>query len=135
MPYPHPPLGNMPPFFKNQICNLFSRYGMGSVFSIYKMLTKKIRIRKSSYEILVDLIYRIELNLLGKKKEFGKLQPSTAEALSNLLSAARAAKIELERNCLQDADFTSRSKELNAVVGAIEALIEAKVLDMAAVKA
>lgn len=98
------------------------------------MMTRKIRIRKSSYEILVDLIYRIELNLLGKKKEFGKLQPSTAEALSDLLSSARAAKVELERNCLQDADFTSRSKELNAVVGAIEALVEAKVLDMAGVK-
>ena len=98
------------------------------------MMTRKIRIRKSSYEILVDLIYRIELNLLGKKKEFGKLQPSSAEALSNLLIAARAAKIELERNCLQDSDFTSRSKELNAVVGAIEALVEAKVLHMAGVK-
>ncbi|MBM3456354.1 MAG: hypothetical protein FJX80_14660 [Bacteroidetes bacterium] len=98
------------------------------------MMTRRIRIRKSSYEILVDLIYRIELNLLGKKKEFGKLQPSTAEALSNLLIAARTAKVELERNCLQDADFTSRSKELNAVVGAIEALVEAKVLDMAGVK-
>jgi hypothetical protein len=99
------------------------------------MLTKKIRIRKHTYELLADLIFRLEINLLGKKNEFGKLQPSTAEALSNLLSAARAAKIELERNCLQDADFTSRSKELNAVVGAVEALIEAKVLDMPAVKA
>ena len=98
------------------------------------MLTKKIRIRKSSYEIILDLVYRIELILLGKNKEFGKLQPSTAEALSNLLSAARTAKVELERNCLQDADFTTRSKELNAVVGAIEARVEAKVLDMAGVK-
>ncbi len=91
--------------------------------------------RRASYELLTDLIYRIELNLLGKKKEFGKLQPSTAEALSNLLSAARAAKLELEKNCLQDAHFTSRSKELNAVVGAIEALVEAKVLVMPCVKA
>lgn len=90
--------------------------------------------RRNSYELITDLIYRIELNLLGKKKEFGKLQPSTAEALSNLLSAARTAKVELEKNCLQDADFTTRSKELNAVVGAIEALVEAKVLDMAGVK-
>jgi hypothetical protein len=99
------------------------------------MIKSKIRIRKHTYEVLVDLIFRLQKNLLGKKNEFGKLQPSTAEALSNLLSAARAAKIELERNCLQDADFTSRSKELNAVVGAVEALIEAKVLDMPAVKA
>ena len=92
------------------------------------MLTKTLRVRKHTYELLADLIYRIQLNLLGKKKEFGKLQPSTAEALSNLLSAARTAKVELERNCLQDAGFTTRSKELNAVVGAIEALVEAKVL-------
>ena len=98
------------------------------------MLTKTLRVRKHTYELLADLIYRIQLNLLGKKKEFGKLQPSTAEALSNLLNAARTAKVELEKNCLQDADFTSRSKELNAVVGAIEALVEAKVLDMAGVK-
>ena len=98
------------------------------------MLTKKIRIRKSSYEVLVDLIYGIELNLLGKKKEFGKLQPSTAAALSHLLSAARAAKIEIERHCLQDGDYTSRSRELNNVVATIEALVEAKVLDMAGVK-
>jgi len=98
------------------------------------MFKSRVRVRRSSYELITDLIYRIELNLLGKKKEFGKLQPSTAEALSNLLNAARAAKLELEKNCLQDADFTSRSKELNAVVGAIEALVEAKVLDMAGVK-
>ena len=98
------------------------------------MFNSRVRVRRSSYELLIDLIYRIELNLLGKKKEFGKLQPSTAEALSNLLSAARTAKIELEKNCLQDADFTSRSKELNAVVGAIEALVEAKVLDMPVVR-
>jgi hypothetical protein len=92
------------------------------------MISKKIRIRKHTYEILADIIYRIELNLLGKKKEFGKLQPSTAEALSNLLSAARAAKTELERNCLQDTDFTCRSRELNAVVSTIDALVQAKVL-------
>ena len=99
------------------------------------MLTKKIRIRKSSYEILVDLIYRIELNLLGKKKEFGKLQPETAQALSDLLGAARTAKTQLEKNCLQDGDYTSRSRELNNVVATIEALAEAKVLDMSGVKA
>jgi hypothetical protein len=98
------------------------------------MFKSRVRVRRNSYELITDLIYRIELNLLGKKKEFGKLQPSTAEALSNLLSAARTAKVELEKNCLQDADFTTRSKELNAVVGAIEALVEAKVLDMAGVK-
>jgi hypothetical protein len=92
------------------------------------MLTKKVRVRRSSYELITDLIYRLELILLGKKKEFGKLQPSTAEALSNLLSAARAAKIELERNCLQDTDFTCRSRELNAVVSTIDALVQAKVL-------
>lgn len=98
------------------------------------MIKSKIRIRKHTYEVLVDLIFRLQNNLLGKKKEFGKIQPSTAEALSNLLSTARATKIELEKNCLQDADFTSRSKELNAVVGAIEALVEAKVLIMPCVK-
>lgn len=98
------------------------------------MLTKKVRVRRSSYELLTDLIYRIELNLLGKKKEFGRLQPETAQALSELLSAARTAKTQLEKNCLQDGDYTSRSRELNAVLGAIEALVEAKVLDMPCVK-
>jgi hypothetical protein len=98
------------------------------------MSQKRVRVRRNTYELITDLVFRIQLNLLGKKKEFGKLQPSTAEALSKLLSAARTAKMELEKNCLQDADFTSRSKELNAVVGAIEALVEAKVLDMAVVK-
>ena len=95
------------------------------------MLTKTLRVRKHTYELLADLIFRIQLNLLGKKKEFGKLQPSTAEALSNLLSAARAAKVELEKNCLQDADFTSRSRELNSLVSTIDALVQAKVLDIA----
>ena len=98
------------------------------------MLTK-IRIRKSSYEIILDLVFRIELILLGKNKEFGKLQPETTQALSGLLSAARAAKTQLEKNCLQDSDYTSRSRELNNVVATIEALAEAKVLDMAGVKA
>ena len=93
------------------------------------MLTKKIRIRKSSYEIILDLVYRIELILLGKNKEFGKLQPETTQALSGLLSAARAAKTQLEKNCLQDGDYTPRSKELGAVLMAIEALAEAKVLE------
>ncbi len=113
---------------------IFSIYGRGSVFSIYKMLTKKIRIRKSSYEIIVDMIYRIELILLGKNKEFGKIQPETAHVLSDLLVAARAAKTQIEKNCLQDGDFTARSRELNAVVGAIEALVEAKVLDKSGAK-
>ena len=99
------------------------------------MLTKKIRIRKSSYEIILDLVYRLELILLGKNKEFGKLQPETAQALSDLLGAARTAKTQLEKNCLQDSDYTSRSRELRAVVGAIEALVEANVLDMTVVKA
>ena len=99
------------------------------------MLTKKIRIRKSSYEIILDLVYRIELILLGKNKEFGKLQPETAQALSELLGSARTAKTQLEKNCLQDGDYTSRSRELNNVVATIEALAEAKVLDMAGVKA
>jgi hypothetical protein len=98
-------------------------------------MTKKIRVRQNSYELIVDLIYRIELNLLGRKKEFGKLQPETTQALSGLLSAARAAKTQIEKNCLQDGDFTARSRELNAVVGAIEALVEAKVLDMSGAKA
>ncbi len=98
------------------------------------MSQKRVRVRRNTYELITDLVFRIQLNLLGKKKEFGKLQPSTAEALSKLLSAARTAKMELEKNCLQDADFTSRSKELNAVFGDIEALVEAKVLDMAVVK-
>ncbi len=98
-------------------------------------MTKKIRVRQNSYELIVDLIYRIELNLLGRKKEFGKLQPETTQALSGLLSAARAAKTQIEKNCLQDSDYTSRSRELNNVVATIEALAEAKVLDMAGVKA
>jgi len=98
-------------------------------------MTKKIRVRQNSYELIVDLIYRIELNLLGRKKEFGKLQPETTQALSGLLSAARAAKTQIEKNCLQDGNFTARSRELNAVVGAIEALVEAKVLDMSGAKA
>ena len=98
------------------------------------MLTKKLRVRRNTYELLVDIIYRLELNLLGRKNEFGKLQPETAQALSELLGAARAAKTQLEKNCLQDGDYTSRSRELNNVVATIEALVEAKVIEMAAVK-
>lgn len=93
-----------------------------------------MRVRRSSYELITDLIYRLELILLGKKKEFGKIQPETAQVLSDLLGAARAAKTQLEKNCLQDSDFTARSRELNSVVGAIEALVEAKVLDMSGAK-
>ena len=93
------------------------------------MFNSRVRVRRSSYELLIDLIYRIELNLLGKKKEFGKLQPETTQALSELLAAARTAKTQLEKNCLQDGDYTPRSKELGAVLMAIEALAEAKVLE------
>ena len=98
-------------------------------------MISRIRVRKHTYELITELIFRVELLLMGKKKEFGKLQPSTAEALSKLLSAARTAKTQLEKNCLQDGDYTSRSRELNNVVATIEALSEAKVLDMAGVKA
>ena len=97
-------------------------------------MNSRIRVRKHSYELITELIFRIELLLLGKKKEFGKLQPETAQALSDLLGAARTAKTQLEKNCLQDGDYTSRSRELNNVVATIEALAEAKVLDMAGVK-
>jgi hypothetical protein len=92
------------------------------------MLTKKIRIRKHTYEVLVDLIYRLEINILKKKKEFGPLQPDTLQALNNLLCAARTAKTVLERNCLLNDGFTARSKELNAVLNAIDALSEAGVI-------
>ena len=92
------------------------------------MLTKKIRIRKHTYEVLVDLIYRLEINILKKKKEFGPLQPDTLQALNNLLGAARTAKMVLERNCLLNDGFTARSKELNAVLNAIDALSEAGVI-------
>ena len=95
----------------------------------------RLRVRKHTYELITELVYRVELILLGKKKEFGKLQPETAQALSDLLGAARTAKTQLEKNCLQDGDYTSRSRELNNVVATIEALAEAKVLDMAGVKA
>ena len=98
-------------------------------------MNSRIRVRKHSYELITELIFRVELLLLGKKKEFGKLQPETAQALSDLLGAARTAKTQLEKNCLQDGDYTSRSRELNNVVATIEALAEAKVLDMAGVKA
>ena len=98
-------------------------------------MISRIRVRKHTYELITELIFRIELLLLGKKKEFGKLQPETAQALSDLLGAARTAKTQLEKNCLQDGDYTSRSRELNNVVATIEALSEAKVLDMAGVKA
>ena len=98
-------------------------------------MISRIRVRKHTYELITELIFRIELLLLGKKKEFGKLQPETAQALSDLLGAARTAKTQLEKNCLQDGDYTSRSRELNNVVATLEALAEAKVLDMAGVKA
>ena len=97
-------------------------------------MNSRIRVRKHTYELITELIFRVELLLLGKKKEFGKLQPETAQALSDLLGAARTAKTQLEKNCLQDGDYTSRSRELNNVVATIEALAEAKVLDMAGVK-
>ena len=92
------------------------------------MLTKKIRIRKHTYEVLVDLIYRLEINILKKKKEFGPLQHDTLQALNNLLGAARTAKTVLEHNCLLNDGFTARSKELNAVLNAIDALSEAGVI-------
>ena len=98
-------------------------------------MNARIRVRKHTYELITELIFRVELLLLGKKKEFGKLQPETAQALSDLLGAARTAKTQLEKNCLQDGDYTSRSRELNNVVATIEALSEAKVLDMAGGKA
>lgn len=94
------------------------------------MFSKKIRIRKSTYELITELIYRTELNLLNKKKEFGDLKPDTRSAISNLLSALRAAKISIEKNCLLNPDFSTRSKELNAVIGAIEMLKEADVLSI-----
>jgi len=94
------------------------------------VINKKIRVRKSSYELITELIYRAELNLLNKKKEFGDLKPDTRSAISNLLSALRAAKTSIEKNCILNPDFSTRSKELNAVLGAIEMLKEAEVLSI-----
>jgi hypothetical protein len=127
-----------PPFLKNIIVLFFLFIGRGCTLVIYMSklpIKTRVRVRKHTYELISELVYRVELILLGKKKEFGKLQPETTQALSGLLSAARAAKTQLEKNCLQDSDYTSRSRELNNVVATIEALAEAKVLDMAGVKA
>jgi hypothetical protein len=90
--------------------------------------SKKIRVRQHTYEVLNDLIYRLQINILKKKSEFGPLQPETTLALNHLLSAARTAKTVLERNCILTDGFTARSKELNAVLNAIDALSEAGVI-------
>ena len=91
-------------------------------------MNSRIRVRKHTYELITELIFRVELLLLGKKKEFGPLQHDTLQALNNLLGAARTAKTVLERNCLLNDGFTARSKELNAVLNAIDALSEAGVI-------
>jgi len=90
----------------------------------------KIRVRKHTFELLVELVYRLELNLLGKKSEFGDLKPDTRSAISNLLSASRIAKTSIEKNCLLSPDFSTRSKELNSILDSIEMLKEAEVLSI-----
>jgi len=90
----------------------------------------KIRVRKHTFELLVELVYRLELNLLGKKSEFGDLKPDTRSAISNLLSASRIAKTSIEKNCLLNPDFSTRSKELNSILDSIEMLKEAEVLSI-----
>lgn len=98
------------------------------VISVYKMFKSKIRVRKHSYELIVEMIYRIEMNLLGKRKEFGRITSQLAGPLSNLLVAARHAKTQIELHCHSEKEFTPRSRELNSVISAIDVLFEADVL-------
>jgi hypothetical protein len=120
------PLPTPPHFLENYFVDFIIYWPGVGVTYIYAH--QKIRIRKHTYEVLVDLIYRLEINILKKKKEFGPLQHDTLQALNNLLGAARTAKTVLERNCLLNEGFTARSKELNAVLNAIDALSEAGVI-------
>jgi hypothetical protein len=92
------------------------------------MLTKKIRIRKNSYELIVDLIFRLQLNLLNKRFEFGELSTPTKQALSDLLVCLRAARTAILANCINQEDLSVRSKELNSVIDAIHLLKEENVL-------
>jgi hypothetical protein len=92
------------------------------------VLTNKIRIRKNTYELISELIYRLEMILLNKKQEFGEINTQTRKSLSELLTCLRASKTTIITNCVNQEDFTTRSKELNAVIDAIEMLKEEKVL-------
>ena len=93
------------------------------------MLTKKIRVRKNSYELICELIYRLELNLLGKRAEFGSLTEETKSDLSNLLVCLRNTRTSILTNCIKQDNFNTRSQELSAIIEAIEMLKDAQVLE------
>jgi len=93
-------------------------------------IKSKIRVRKHSYEIINELIYRVKLNLLGSRSDFGDLDSKSTSALSNLLSALQSAKTVLTGNCIKQENFSTRSKELCDVIDLIDRLSEAKVISV-----
>lgn len=88
---------------------------------------KKIRIRRSVYELLNEISYRIKLILLNKNNELGPLTPELQKSLSNLLSSLRDVKTEIEAKALINEENV-RSKELDSILYSIEQLEQCGVL-------
>lgn len=88
---------------------------------------KKIRIRKSVYELLNEVSYRIKMILLKKNNEIGPLTPELQKSLSNLLTNLRDVKTEIEAKALINEENV-RSKELDSILYSIEQLEQCGVL-------
>lgn len=97
------------------------------------MLTKKIRIRTSLYELLLEHIYRVQTILLHKNKELGPLSDQLQRQLGTLFTALKDTKLEIEANSLLQTDQSSRSRELNQIISVIDSLVERRILTLNAV--
>jgi hypothetical protein len=91
-------------------------------------IKSRIRVRKHTFELITELLYRINLNLIGRKSEFGVLNQKSTVALSNLLSSLQSAKTILTENCINQEDYSTRCKELCNVIDLIDRLKEEKVI-------
>jgi len=91
---------------------------------------KKIRVRKSSYELFLEMAARIRLLLIGKNKEFGKLDKELMEYLQDALEISETLVTCIVKKHLTEGMETQRSAELEKFLDLLDRLIAADVVSV-----
>ena len=91
---------------------------------------KKIRVRKSSYELFLEMATRIRLLLIGKNQEFGKLDKELMEYLQDALEICETLVTCVVKKHLTEGMETRRSVELEKFLDLLDKLIAADVLTL-----
>jgi len=90
--------------------------------------TQNLRIRKSSFELFQDCLFRVQSLLIGKNTEFHQLDKPLKQDLAMLASSLRKVTTTIVEQHLLFDQPTKRSKELSKTLDLIDSLVEKDVL-------